>query len=87
MSNWIIFAVFVTVGLADLVIGIAFSRTADLPVGTPPPADGRSTPRAKRLLGRTMMLSALLLWALAGAFASGLLGPDFALPIFARSVE
>lgn len=84
--NWIIAGTFLVVGLIDLVVGFAFSRTPDVPVGAPP-QDSSSTPQAKRLVGKTMMLSALLLWAMAGAFASGLFGPDFALPIFAQPSE
>lgn len=87
MTNWIIFSTFLIVGVIDLVVGFVFVRTPDAPVGAPPPQAGEPSPASRRLVGRTMMFSAFLLWALAGVFASGLLGPDFALPIFAQSVE
>ena len=82
-TGWMVFALFVAVGLVDLVLGFAWSRTADPEVGAPPPESGQNSPQARRFLGRVMMVSAPIMWGLAVAFAYGVFGPEFALPIFA----
>lgn len=80
-TGWIMFVTFAAMGLFDLIIGFVFWRGSGPVVGAPPPAPGEST-QSKRVIGRTMMISAVMLWIVAGAAAYGLLGSEFALPMF-----
>ena len=86
MTGWLTFALFVAVGLVDLILGFVYARGAAREVGAPPPASGQNSPQSRRFLGRVLMVSAFVMWGLAGAFAYGVFGPDLALPIFTQSV-
>lgn len=81
--GWIIFALFVGGGLVDIAIGIAWIRSSVPPVGAPPPAPGQPDPAQKRFLGRMLLVTGVLLFGVAAAFAFGMFGADFALPPFA----
>jgi hypothetical protein len=88
MNGWTLFALIMVMGLADLALGIRSLRKAGTAVEHEfSTATYDASPRAFRIRGYAMIVSAFLMWGLAAAFAAGLLGTEFALPVFAEAAS